>query len=303
MPVSGMHPDEMPTNVALVTRLLRAQFPQWAGYEVAPVPSAGTDNALYRLGDEMLVRLPRIAWAVGQVAKEHEWLPRLAPHLPLEVPVPLVMGEPGVGYPWLWSIYRWIEGQSVPIESAENPTQVATDLAGFVRALQEIDPYGGPEPEHPQSSRGVPLVRRDDEVREAIASLAGWIDTSAMLRAWESAVQAPAWEGDPVWIHGDLQSGNLLFLEGRLHAVIDFGCLAVGDPACDVMAAWLYLSKTTRDAFRRALNVDNATWDRARGWALSVGLIALPYYSETNPTLAGIASRAIHEVLSDVKVR
>ena len=125
------------------------------------------------------------------------------------------------------------------------------------------------------------------------------LDADAVTAVWEAALQAPAWRGPPVWIHGDLQSGNLLARQGRLSAVIDFGCLGVGDPACDVMAAWMLLSAETRDVFRAALQVDDATWARGRGWALSVGLIALPYYQSTNPVLAGIARRAIDEALAD----
>ena len=295
-----MHTHEIPTDAPLVKRLLTAQFPRWADLSIKPVPSGGTDNALYRLGADMLVRLPRIDWALGQVHKEHEWLPKLAPFLPLEVPVPLAKGTPDSGYPWHWSIYRWIDGENMSIDSAKSPRQAAVDLAGFVRALQQVDSAEGPPPQNPDSSRGIPLIRRDADVRNALSALANAVDPAAGIAVWESAVRAPEWKGSPVWIHGDLQSGNLLFREGKLRAVIDFGCLAVGDPASDVMAAWLFLSKDTRGQFREALQVDDDTWARARGWALSVGLIALPYYRETNPALAAIASRAISETLSDV---
>ena len=261
--------------------------------------SAGTDNAIYRLGDDMAVRLPRIHWATGQVEKEHEWLPRLAPLLPLAIPVPLAKGMPGEGYPWHWSVYRWLEGENATIERIADPRQAATDLAQFIAALQRIDPTGGPPPGAHNSFRGVPLAMRDAPTRAAIAALRGTLDTDAVTAAWEAALRAPAWRGPPVWIHGDLQSGNLLAQRGRLSAVIDFGCLGVGDPACDLMVAWTLFSAETRDVFRAALPVDDATWARGRGWALSVGLIALPYYQNTNPVLAGIARRAIDEVLAD----
>ena len=297
--MSRMHIDEVETNVSLAARLLAAQFPQWAGLPIEPVPSAGTDNALYRLGDDLVVRLPRIHWAIEQVEKEHRWLPRLAPFLPLALPVPLAKGEPGEGYPWHWSVYRWLEGENTTIERIADPRQAAIDLARFVCALQRIDATGGPPPGTHNSRRGEPLAMRDARTREAIASLRGELDVEAVTALWDAAVVAPAWSGPPVWLHGDLQSGNLLAVQGRLSAVIDFGCLGVGDPACDVMAAWMFLTAETRGAFRAALQVDDATWARGRGWALSVGLIALPYYQSSNPALAEIARRAIDEALSD----
>jgi len=299
MSVGKMHVDEVDTNVSLVVRLLTAQFPQWADLPIEPVHSAGTDNALYRLGDDMVVRLPRIHWATGQADKEHQWLPRLAPFLPLAIPVPLAKGKPGEGYPWHWSVYRWLEGENATIERIANPRQAATDLAQFIAALQRIDATGGPPPGQHNSFRGEPLAMRDTRTRDAIAILRGTFDADAMTAVWNAAIEAPAWHGPPVWLHGDLQSGNLLAVQGRLNAVIDFGCLGVGDPACDVMVAWLYLSAETRDVFRAVLQVDDATWARGRGWALSVGLIALPYYQSTNPVLAGIARRAIDEALAD----
>lgn len=294
-----MHDDELDTDVALVGRLLAAQFPQWADLPIESVRSAGTDNALYRLGDAMVVRLPRIHWAAGQVGKEQEWLPRLAPLLPLAIPVPLAKGMPGEGYPWEWSVYRWLEGENATIERITDARQAATELGDFIAALQRIDSTGGPSPGVNNSFRGVPLATRDAATRAAIASLRSVIDVGAVSAAWEVALEAPAWDGPPVWIHGDLQSGNLLAVQGRLSAVIDFGCLGVGDPACDLTVAWTLLSGETRDAFRAALPVDDATWARGRGWALSIGLIALPYYQSTNPELAGIARHAIDEALAD----
>ena len=172
-------------------------------------------------------------------------------------------------------------------------------MGQFVAALQRIDPAGGPAPGAPNSSRGVPLAMRDPPTRAAIATLHSTLDAGAVTAAWEAALGAPAWHGPAVWLHGYLLATNLLAQQGRLRAVIDFGCLGVGDPACDSMVAWTYLSAGTRDAFRAALPVDDATWARGRGWALSFGLIALPYYHSTNPVLAGIARHAIDEALAD----
>jgi aminoglycoside phosphotransferase (APT) family kinase protein len=300
MSAGRMHVDEVETSVSLVVRLLSTQFPEWEDLPIEPVHSSGTDNALYRLGDDMLVRLPRIHWATGQVSKEHEWLPRLAPSLPLAIPIPLAKGNPGDGYPWHWSVYRWLDGENATSDRIADPRQAAIDLAQFIAALQRIDVTGGSPPGPHNSSRGEPLVMRNTRTREAIATLRGSIDVDAVIAVWNEAIEAPAWHGPPVWLHGDLQSGNLLAVHGRLCAVIDFRCLGVGDPACDVMAAWMFLSAETRDVFRDVLQVDRATWSRGRGWALSVGLIALPYYQSTNPVLAGIAQRAINETLTDV---
>jgi aminoglycoside phosphotransferase (APT) family kinase protein len=294
MPVGKMHADEVDTDVSLVGRLLAAQFPQWAELPIEPVLSAGTDNALYRLGGDMVVRLPRIHWAIGQVEKEHRWLPRLAPHLPLAIPVPLEMGKPAEGYPWHWSVYRWLRGENATIERVADLRRAAADLAAFVAALQRIDPAGGPP-----SVRGVTLAMRDAPTRGAIEALHGIVDTDAARAAWEASLHAPAWDAPPVWTHGDLLPTNLLIEQGRVSAVIDFGCMGIGDPACDLLGAWSFLSAEIRDDFRAALMVDDATWARGRGWALSVGLIALPYYESTNSVLAGIARRAIAEALAD----
>ena len=294
-----MHVDEVDTSVDLVRCLLAVQFPRWARLPITPVPSAGTDHALFRLGNDMVVRLPRIDWAVGQAAREAQWLPRLAPYLPLAIPTPLAHGMPGEGYPWTWSIYQWLPGGNATPDHVTDRQRAAQDLAEFILALQQIDPIDGLRCGLHHASRGEPSAMRDQETRAALTELEGLIDTAAAAVAWEAALRAPAWSEPPVWIHGDLHVGNLLACQGRLSAVIDFGCLSVGDPATDVMTAWLYLDADTRDLFRAVLVVDDATWARGRGWALSVGLIALPYYRHSNPILARIAHRAIDEVLAD----
>ena len=226
-----MHADEVEVDAALVRRLLAGQFPQWASLPLEVVRSAGTDNAIYRLGDTMAVRLPRIHWATGQVDKEQRWLPRLAPHLPLAIPVPLGRGQPAEGYPWAWSVCRWLPGESATPEHLADARQAAADLAHFILALQRIDATGEPPPGAPDSSRGVPLATRDAATRATIAQCVGLLDTDAVTAAWDAALQAPIWDGPPVWIHGDLHSGNLLAERGRLSATIDFGCLGLGDPA------------------------------------------------------------------------
>ena len=294
LPAGKMHADEVDTDASLVRRLLAAQFPQWADLPIEPVASAGTDNAIYRLGDDLAVRLPRIHWAIGQVEKEQRWLPTLAPLLPVAIPVLLGKGEPAEGYPWHWSVHRWLNGENPAVDHLTDPGVLAAELAQFVAALQRIDPAGGPP-----AGRGVPLAERDAPTRTAIDALQGMVDTAAVAEAWEAALRAPDWRHPPVWIHGDLAAGNLLRVEGRLSAVIDFGCLGVGDPACDLIVAWNLLPAETRNVFRAALHVDDATWERGRGWALSIALIQLPYYRSTNPVLAAGARHTIGEVLAD----
>ena len=295
-----MHADEVDTDPSLVGRLIAAQFPQWARLPIVPVPSPGTDNALYRLGEDMVVRLPSRERTTATLQKERRWLPRLAPLLPLAVPVPLADGIPAEGYPFEWCVYRWLQGENATVERVTDMRQFATDLAQFVAALQQIDPTGGPPPGEHNFLRGEPPAARDAPTRAAIVSLRGAIDVGAVTAAWESALRAPEWEHPPVWIHGDLDSRNLLVAEERLSAVIDWGCLGVGDPAWDVMVAWKALSADTRDIFRTALSVDEATWARARGGALSQALGALSYYTlDTNAVLVVEAQRWMAEVLAD----
>jgi len=294
-----MHADEPDIDAALVVRLLEQQFPDWASLPVEAVASSGTDHALYRLGSDRVVRLPRRPEAEAQVHKEQVWLPRLARHLPLEVPIPLACGEPAEGYPWSWSVYPWVEGENATLDRLADPVDAARALAGFLRALQRIDPAGGPPPGTHNFSRGVPLAARDRGVRASLDALQGRVDTESALEAWEVALHAPARQTAPVWIHGDLQAGNLLAVEGRLRAVIDFGGLAVGDPACELIVAWNLFRGEARRAFRDVLEVDEATWERGRGWALSVGLIALPYYWDTNPDIVRDSQGTIAEVLGE----
>ncbi|WP_282942639.1 aminoglycoside phosphotransferase family protein [Paenibacillus sp. RC67] len=223
--------------------------------------------------------------------------PKLAPLIPLSIPIPVAMGMPAEDFPWRWSVYRWLEGENATIAQIENPREAASSLAQFINSLQQIDPTGGPTPGPHNSSRGVPLSMRDTSVRSAILALNHLLDADKATAVWETALQAPEWQGRGVWLHGDLHPGNLLVNDGQLSAVIDFGTLGVGDPACDLMVAWTLLSAESRDNFRAALPIDDATWTRGRGWALSFGLIALAYYLETNPVLAAISRRTIDEVL------
>lgn len=249
-PTGKMHADEIDIDAALVRRLLVAQFLQWAGLPLTPVYSGGTDNAIYRLGVDLSVRLPRIESATGQIEKEFQWLPRLAPHLPLAIPVPLVMGAPGEGYPFQWAVNHWLAGENAINAPLADPMQAASDMAGFLIALRQIDTTGGPPPGEHNFFRGVALAERDADVRESIAALGGEIDTDAATAAWDAALTAPVWSEPPVWIHGNLLPGNLLVADGRLSGVIDFGGLGVGDPACDLLVAWGLFSRDAREHLR-----------------------------------------------------
>jgi len=290
--------DHVQINVSLVRQLIRTQFPQWADLPVTPVEPGGWDNRTFRLGDEMSVRLPSAAAYVPQVEKEHQWLPRLAPHLPLPIPVPLAKGAPGAGFPWPWSIYRWIDGESASRDRITDLRQFALDLAQFLIALQRIDASGGPRAGRHNFYRGGPLSVYDHETRQAIEILGSAIDAAAATEVWETALTS-TWHGLPVWVHGDVAVGNLLVKDGRLSAVIDFGSSGVGDPACDVVIAWTLLYGDSRAVFRDALGLDRQTWERGRGWALWKALITVADPRNAGTEKAAESERVIHEVLAD----
>jgi aminoglycoside phosphotransferase (APT) family kinase protein len=294
--------DELSRSVgidaALVTRLVASQFPQWAELPITPVEFDGWDNRTFRLGVDMSVRLPSAEAYTAQVEKEHRWLPILAPRLPLPIPVPLAMGVPAEGYPWNWSVYRWLEGAPASTGRIDDLNEFATTLARFLASLQQIDPADGPPPGQHNFFRGGPLETYDAETRNAIAALDDRLAAEPATAVWETAIAA-TWHGAPVWFHGDVAAGNLLVRGGRLRAVIDFGCSGVGDPACDVTIAWTLLSGESREAFRAALPVDAATWARGRGWALWKGLITLAGQIDTNPVAAATARRVVDDVLAD----
>ncbi len=298
MSIRRMHADEVPTDEELVTKLLTAQFPHWAQMPVRPVESSGTDHTIYRLGDDLAVRLPRIGWAVGQAVKEQRWLPGLAPLLPLKVPITLALGQPAEGYPWQWSVCTWLRGENATPDRFRDVREAAADLGRFVAALHAIATTDAPPPATRTTARGVPLAVRDAYTRDAIARLGDRIDAAAILAVWERLLAAPVWPHPPVWVHGDLSAGNLLVENGRLTGVIDFGCLGVGDPAVDLMVAWNLFSADARKVYRTELGVDDATWTRGQGWALSTALAALPYYWDTSPYMVRQAWFTIEAVLA-----
>ncbi|MFE3185343.1 aminoglycoside phosphotransferase family protein [Streptomyces violascens] len=296
MSAEQMHPGQHPLGDDLVRALIAGQLPQWAGLAVERFPSGGTVNAMYRLGDDLVVRLPLVEGGASDVSLEQEWLPRLAPLLPTAIPDVAGFGRPGEGYPWPWSVYRWLGGKNPEAGALAEPSLLAKDLAGFVTAMRSIDLPGAPT-----AHRGGPLGLLDTETRAAIEQLRAipqeGIDCDAVTAVWEDALRAPDWDGPPVWLHADLMPGNLLVDAGRLTAVIDFGCLGMGDPACDLFPAWNLLPADARQVFREAVDVDDATWNRGRARTLSQALIALPYYRRTNPAMAHNARHVIRAVM------
>jgi aminoglycoside phosphotransferase (APT) family kinase protein len=289
-----MHDGEASIGLDLVRELLVAQFPSWADLSLDMVASSGTVNAVFRLGDQMCVRLPRLQKWAEDLKKELRWLPILAPSLSLSVPQPLAQGRPDYGYPFSWAIYEWLPGDTFRAGCVSNELRAAESLAQFIMELRRIDPSVAP-----RSQRDWPLRMRDIGARAAIRSLDKIIDTDAATAAWVKALESPEWDGCPTWTHGDLLPSNLVVERRQLSGVIDFGNMGVGDPAVDVIAAWSVFSDDARKAFRSALDVDDATWARARGFALHQALLIIPYYRETNPKFAATARGTVAAVLAD----
>lgn len=282
---------------ALVRCLVDTQFPQWADLALKLLDPAGSDHVIYRLGEELSVRLPRHPGAIGQARKESQWLPQLAPHLPLAIPVPVAVGGPGFGYPWPWAVSRWLDGEVATVDALGDSPEAAIELARFLAALQRFPLEDIPAGDAGEALTGRPLSDRDRATRAAIAEVDGVFDTAAMTQLWNAALSAPGWDRSPVWFHGDFHTGNLLTSHGCLSAVIDFGGLGTGDPACDLMIAFTLMSADSRAAFRDALGVDDATWMRGRGWALATGLNAYTSYAAVNPRVAAQTARQITHAL------
>lgn len=287
-------------DAALVKRLIAAQFPRWRDLPVAPVAVDGWDNRTYRLGDELTARLPTAAGYVPAVAKENEWLPRLAPHLPVAVPPILAMGAPGEGYPFPWSVRGWLPGEPADPARIDDLAEFAVSVAEFIVALQRCDATGGPVAGEHSWYRGASPAHYDAETRRCLAALKGRVDTARAAAVWDAALAAE-WRGEPVWFHGDIAAGNLLVVDGKLAAVIDFGTSGVGDPACDLVIAWTMFSGDSRRAFREAAGHDEGGWARARGWALWKAMLVLS--GTTDPHQSAVNQRVIDEVLADAATR
>ncbi|WP_344172793.1 aminoglycoside phosphotransferase family protein [Pilimelia columellifera] len=292
-------PDRRLVDADVARRLITTQFPQWAGLSVRPVATSGWDNQTFHLGDTMSIRLPTAAEYAEAVAKEHRWLPVIAHRVPLPVPVPLAHGAPGACFRFHWSVYEWIDGAPARPGMVADLSAFAADLAGFLVALQQVDPAGGPGPGLHNWFRGGPLDRYAPAARQAIDTLGDRICRDAVTEVLNAALE-PTWDGRPVWLHGDIAVGNLLVRDGRLAAVIDFGTCGVGDPACDLVIAWTMLTGRSRAEFRDRVGADDGTWARARGWALWKALILLAgAVDEDDPTEAADQHHVITEILID----
>jgi aminoglycoside phosphotransferase (APT) family kinase protein len=289
-------------DVLLVQHLVSTQFPQWAHLPIKPVEPGGWDNKTFHLGEHMSIRLPSAVQYASKVEKEHYWLPKLAPLLPLPIPTPLAIGKPTKEYPLPWSIYKWIDGQNASLNTITDLSQFAIDLGKFLVALQHIPSTEGPVAGPHNFYRGGSLKTYDAETQLAIKKLENQIDTNTVKKIWDIALSSE-WHNPPVWIHGDIAPTNLLVKNGQLNAVIDFGGLGIGDPACDLAIAWTFFTKESRAVFRTTLDLDNATWERGRGWALWKALIIYAQLPGTNPLEIKKSKQIIDEILTDYSFR
>jgi aminoglycoside phosphotransferase (APT) family kinase protein len=289
-----MHEGEVAVDETLARRLIASQFPRWSRLPLAPVEPAGTDHAIYRLGDDMAARFPRIGWAAGQPAKEFAWLPRIASHLSVAVPEPLALGDPTDAYPFHWLVCTWLEGDNATPERLASQESTARDLARLLTELEAIDTEGGPPAAY---GRGAPLETMDEDFR---ASLATYGEHGWLLRGWQEGLDAPAWREAAVWLHGDLDARNLLASNGHLSGLLDFGGLSVGDPAGDAIVAWKMLDANGRRMFRELIQLDAPTWLRARATLVAQAVMILSYYTlETNPTLVREATNWLAQLRAD----
>ncbi|WP_112241026.1 aminoglycoside phosphotransferase family protein [Kribbella monticola] len=290
-------PDRKPADGAVARRLIDAQFPQWSGLEIRSVDAQGWDNRTFRLGDELLVRLPTAEEYALAVEKEHRWLPVLARAVPLEIPEPVGRGVPDENFAHDWSVYRWIGGEPVDRGGVDDLVTFAVELADFLAALQQVDPTDGPAPGLHNWFRGGPLSTYDGWARNSLKTLEGVIRTELAEEIWDRALRTP-WDGRLVWFHGDIAAGNLLTKGGALSAVIDFGTCGVGDPACDLAIAWTMLDRESRAAFRDRLAVDDATWLRGQGWALWKALVVCAGSVRDGHGLPADASYVLDQILA-----
>ena len=293
-----MHDEEIPVDHDLVHRLVDSQFPHLADRSLRRLEPWGTDNAIFRLGDDLVVRLPRIHWATDQVDKEATWLPRLAPHLTVGVPEPVAIGEPDHGYPHRWAVNRWLPGELAGPDTITDPNRFAEDLARTVIELRGVPTDGAPS----ATSRARPIAEYDGATRRAIAGAARLIDTVGATEIWEAALAAPRHDGPPVWVHGDLE-GNCLLTDGRLSGLVDWGSACAGDPAVDVQVVWSPLfTEASRARFLDLVEADDATVARAKGAAVNQACAALPYYRHTYPLIVERSEHKLRTLGVDVRL-
>ncbi|QNN52114.1 aminoglycoside phosphotransferase family protein [Nocardioides mesophilus] len=296
----GPVPTRMPVTEELARSLVSAQFPQWADLPVEPVANGGWDNWTFHLGTAMVVRLPSAAEYAQAVEKEHRWLPALAPQLPLPIPIPLAKGKPSGEFPHAWSVYEWLDGVTATGDRIADQVQFGRDLADFLAALRSIEAGEGPQPGTHNWFRGGTLRTYDKDTRRALEELADVVDVELAREIWTNALNA-SWNGVDRWFHGDLAEGNLLLDDVRLAAVIDFGTCGVGDPACDLAAAWTLLTAEVRQTFRDRLSLDDDSWARGRGWALwkTLATCSHAYQDPEHMEVYARTMRILHEIFEE----
>jgi aminoglycoside phosphotransferase (APT) family kinase protein len=276
----------------LVRRLLSSQFPDLAHLPLELL-GAGWDNVIFRLGSDLLVRLPRRAAAAALVEHEQRWLPLLAPRLPLPIPVPIHAGRADAGFPWAWSVCPWFSGETAATCPPDDPHAAAEALGQFLRALHVAAPHDAPI----NPFRGVPLTERHDLLLTGLDNLGGLVNRASVLACWTELMATPPWQETPVWLHGDLHPANMLVDEARVSAVIDFGDLTAGDPATDIAIAWMLFPPEARPTFRAAMrSIDDDTWLRARAWALALGVAYLAN-SANAPMFSRLGERVVRAAL------
>lgn len=284
----------------LAKKLINSQFPEYADLTVTEVELQGHDNRTYRIGDDMLIRMPTAESYALKVPIEQELLPKLAKHLSVAIPAPIKMGKPSEDYPYAFSIYKWLDGSSANHVTLDEQLleNLAFELATFLKELQVITDVEGPSPGQHNWYRGDHLSVYDSGAREQIAKLADIIDGSSALELWERAC-ATKWNKEPIWIHGDFAASNILIKDNKLSGVIDFGGAAMGDPASDLVIAWTYLKGKARDIFVSAMGLDDDTWLRAKAWALWKATFELCNIEDKNSPEALLQKRIIYEVINE----
>lgn len=287
-----MHAEQFEIDSQLVATLLKQQCPEFAKFPIRRIKHVGTDNAIFRLGDQYAIRLPRINTAIKQIIIEQNWLAKLSKRLPFAIPVPVKIGQASAAFASTWYIYRWLDGHHPDVNDGDDLQLLASDLATFIASLWQVPTDGAPV-----AIRGLPLMTKDKIVSTALLSLKSIVDTDSLAAIWQLSLTVPDWCQAPVWLHGDLLPFNLIVQHHHLRAVIDFGLMGVGDPACDLLPAWCLFNAESRKIFKEQLAVDDATWLRAKAWAIAIALPIIPYYRHSNPALVAVAMRMIDELL------
>lgn len=292
------NPNPVHITADLAHKLIAEQFPEYAHLPIVSVKKQGHDNRTYRLGSNMLIRMPTADSYALKVPIEQEILPQLASYLTVRIPAPIRMGAATHDYPYPFSIYKWLEGTSINLLVLDNVylEKLAFDIANFLKELQSIDCVDGPTPGQHNWWRGDHASVYDKGAREQILKLSNTIDANKAINIWEQASKTK-WNKPPVWIHGDFYVGNMLIKDGKLSAIIDFGGMGLGDPACDLVIAWAYLEGKAREIFIQEMALDNDTWLRAKAWALWKATYELCIISDQNSPEFNIQKRIIEDIL------